>query len=895
MLAKVNESGIKDLSVNCSTSGFQQDDNYEFSNRALQHGYSVSGPIFGEKTFSAATPEFILNSASAALGECHQFDHFFSTLRPGQFEGMQMQNDNLDITHRSIPSNASCLDHVEEITSYDTDGYDDRTISYGSSCSTIPASYPYISPLQRNNHISDTRDCSWTALMQESLEVSNSNNGLNEDCSDLTFSNTEFSGGNTLQNQVIWDNGCLTSPSFTSNFLPFPGDADATFTSSSTVSNLQNFVDLPHDMNNIEQDNPSSKLRVSQDKVATRSHSCQHRDKMHSAEWGTYPGNEQSSGLMPTTQHRQNKVLRGQFNSSVININGSDGSGKEKLHGLYESEEQMEIDSLLNSFSAPSDAFSQTYEIFQKSESFVDVDKKDKLEESVSVSCFNNTAPYMQAGPRESAIYNGSYCHQQFHSTSQVIGLFCTSASRQETTSSYVSSLPLCGPNSMNSLGESGEDHLLTVDHTLQHEQQTASCGTRYELIDDVANPVLEFTNILDGQSSLKRTYICHDGRVATNDVWKGRCDMTENSSLGVCSSNRTAHSQMELPVTHTTHVLPSPSLSNDPNSSFIRGTDHKKVELIGAYNSTQNYLELDNSERKGIISPKSFEQNVSENICSTTAEYQCNDYSQIVGNQKRILHPLNKASHSSGLPTNKFDGKLVSPEKKRKRSTSLLSWQAQVMSGCCKMHHRRTPELDWAHATRRLVEKVDAENTTAKDSTFVSRAQKRLALTTSLIQCILPALPHRLLAANAINSGETIVYHTSQLALSDAFNPVVSSISKANNFMLQNQTGTSGNKKDKIIPEVLETFTMRFDELQRSFSRAERATTFQDLTSETRDLERWSILHHFIKLHRYSRLHEDGISNPRPNPCRSTIRKHAEAVEVPVDLLGSVRCRLLN
>uniref|UniRef100_I1PFM7 Uncharacterized protein n=1 Tax=Oryza glaberrima TaxID=4538 RepID=I1PFM7_ORYGL len=178
MLAKVNESGIKDTSVNRSTSGFQQDANYEFSNRALQHGYSVPGPVFEEKSFSAAQ-EFVQNS--------HQFDHFLRPFRPGQCEGMQMPNDSLDITQRSILSNASCLDHAEEITSYDTDGYDDRTISFGSSCSTIPASYPYISPLQRNHLISDTRDCTWTALMQESLEASNSNNGLNEDCSDLTF------------------------------------------------------------------------------------------------------------------------------------------------------------------------------------------------------------------------------------------------------------------------------------------------------------------------------------------------------------------------------------------------------------------------------------------------------------------------------------------------------------------------------------------------------------------------------------------------------------------------------------------------------------------------------------------------------------------------------------
>uniref|UniRef100_A0A0D9VZ69 Uncharacterized protein n=1 Tax=Leersia perrieri TaxID=77586 RepID=A0A0D9VZ69_9ORYZ len=891
MSAKVNESGIKDSSVNCGASGFQQDANYDFSNRVLQHSYSVSGPIFEGKTLSAATPEFVLNSNSAALRGYNQLDHLFRPFRPGQCEGMQMQNDNLEIIHRSVPSNASCLDHAEEITSYDTDGYDDRTISYGSSCSTIPPSYPYINTLQRNNNISDTRDCTWTALMQESLEASNSNNGLNEDCSDLTFSNTEFSGGNTMQNQVVWDNGCLTSPSFTSNFLPFPGDAEATFTSTSTVSNLQNFVDVTHDMNNNEQDKPSSELRTPQHNEAVGNHIFQHRDEMHSAERGTYFGNEECSDLMPATQYRKNKVLHKQFDSSAINVDGSVGSGTEKLHGLYESEEQMEIDSLLNSFSASTDAFPHTYEIFQKSESFAGLDKKDKLEESVSATCFSNTVvPYMHTGAPVLAISDGYAYHQQCHSTSQAVGLFCTSASQWEMMSSSVLPLSFCGPNPMSSMGESGEDHLLTGDRTLLHEQQSATCGTRYELTDSVANSVLEFTNILDGKSSLKRTSIYHEESAATNGVWKEHYDMMENRSLGVCPSNHTVHRQMEPAVTHTTHLLPSPSLSNDPDSSFVGGTDLKKAKLMGACSTRQNYSELD-SEGKGMIGPKSFEQNVSENI-SKADEDQCNEFSQIVDNQRRTLLPQNKTSHFSGLPTNKFDGKLVSRQKKRKRATGLLAWHAEIIT--------RTPELDWAHATRRLVEKVDADNTTTKNSTFVSQAQKRLALTTSLIQYILPVLPHTLLAATAINSGETIVYHTSRLALSDAFDPIIYSVSKENyvmqsESMLQNQTSTSEKEEDKIVPEGQEAFTTRFDELQSSFSRAEKATTFQDVVSEIRDMERWSILHHFIKLHKYSRLHGDGVSNTRPTPCRSTIRKHAGIVEVPVDLLNSVRCRLLN
>jgi hypothetical protein len=119
-------------------------------------------------------------------------------------------------------------------------------------------------------------------------------------------------------------------------------------------------------VNNDEQKISSFELELPHQKVPTESHIYGSRGEMYPAEWGTNAGCVDTSGFMPNTTYRQNDISH-QLSSSFVNsADGSVDDNSKKSHPLYECEEQMEIDSLLNSFGVSTDNLSQTYGMFQQ-------------------------------------------------------------------------------------------------------------------------------------------------------------------------------------------------------------------------------------------------------------------------------------------------------------------------------------------------------------------------------------------------------------------------------------------------------------------------------------------------------------------------------------------------
>jgi hypothetical protein len=330
--------------------------------------------------------------------------------------------------------------------------------------------------------------------------------------------------------------------------------------------------------------------------------------------------------------------------------------------------------------------------VLKCSDNLVEFGMKIELDESGSAACFSNTTPYMQTGPPESAISDGSSYPEQYQSTSQTCGFYASASQWQNVSSS---GLPLLDcrksvgePSSIINLGGNGKGHLLV------QQPQSVATDTRLEMADNVANCYLEFTGSLDGQSCLIGASVSHDEAMAAKVLQTAQPDIVTDCTFGVGTSNHAGCSDMQLPVTQTTSVqepglslskdLNSScglSLSKDLNSSCIQGTEIKKVYLTGKYNS----------ECHGILRPKSFEQNTPESMDIKTYMYGCDDYSQIVDPQQSTILSASKPSHSSVLPVDKLDDKVISQQKKRKRAAEkLLAWHAQVMTMHGSRHRRR-------------------------------------------------------------------------------------------------------------------------------------------------------------------------------------------------------------
>lgn len=216
----------------------------------------------------------------------------------------------------------------------------------------------------------------------------------------------------------------------------------------------------------------------------------------------------------------------------------------------------------------------------------------------------------------------------------------------------------------------------------------------------------------------------------------------------------------------------------------------------------------------------------------------------------------LNQISQQQLSPLrSSFHGPVaIHPKKRRKLVPPLIPWHVVAAQPTRHLQSTSEAELLWAHATNCLPEKDDGESHDGATSS-VSRAKRRLRLTTQLMQQLIPPIPFALMHGNRTVDNECATYYLTRHALGDACRLVAASGREAEparsdtadkSMVSHRQEGTWSNAMTRLV----ESFVERIKRLDGELARLDCSTSALELKGEIHDLEKVSIVNRFARHH---------------------------------------------
>ncbi|URE29651.1 hypothetical protein MUK42_01224 [Musa troglodytarum] len=294
------------------------------------------------------------------------------------------------------------------------------------------------------------------------------------------------------------------------------------------------------------------------------------------------------------------------------------------------------------------------------------------------------------------------------------------------------------------------------------------------------------------------------------------------------------------------------------------------------------------------------FLQNAPAKMDNSNAVEQRLDSSQ-VGSYRQDTSAFKIApsdTTSSLLPPDVLvHGRIIRSKKRKIANRDLLPWHKVVMGCPQSLQSISMPELDWAQAANRLIEKVDDEAETMDDGLFMPQSRRRIILTTQLMHQLIPAVPAVMFKGEATSGYQSVTFSIAKTALADACSLVSSSESDShlllgNENTIIGEVKTSKKVEDDTFLKLMEDFIGRSKKLSTDFSRLERKTSMLDVRLECQELERFSIVNRLGKFH--GRTHADGVdvsSTPGNVYRRIFPQRYITALPVPGNLPEGVCC----
>ncbi|KAK9008845.1 hypothetical protein V6N11_080322 [Hibiscus sabdariffa] len=272
----------------------------------------------------------------------------------------------------------------------------------------------------------------------------------------------------------------------------------------------------------------------------------------------------------------------------------------------------------------------------------------------------------------------------------------------------------------------------------------------------------------------------------------------------------------------------------------------------------------------------------------------------------------LNNARESSNLiaiGSNHFSPHSLCPDvanqdlvvraKKRKITTfELIPWHREVTQGSQKPQNIRRAEAEWAHAAKRLIEKIDGEPEMIEEWSPVLRSKRRLILTTQLMQQLLCAPPRVVLSADASKNYETVAYFSARSVLGDAC--CTSYIPESDTADPPDSGSILSEKlkeeRNECILKAVEEVINRAKKLENYLQSLDKRASVLDLRLECQDLEKVSVINRFAMFHSRGQAVGHGAetlmsSNAIASCYKFSPQRYVTAVPMPRNLPDGVQC----
>ncbi|PKU79508.1 uncharacterized protein LOC110105047 isoform X1 [Dendrobium catenatum] len=207
LMSKLGENHAERTSVQSSGLNDFHNDQRPISNEGYSGASFVGGrqgaqekTLFGNALVQGA-------DSGSVSGSIHQSNHLSERVQVQEFQDGRAQTDWLGKSHNSItaqvaPSHmATSLDPTEEKILFGVDDNANWDAPLGVSSSKVAGTYLNGYPMQNNdclNVFPSLQSGTWSALVQEALEVSSSDTGQQEEWSGLSLQKVEPQAGNHL-------------------------------------------------------------------------------------------------------------------------------------------------------------------------------------------------------------------------------------------------------------------------------------------------------------------------------------------------------------------------------------------------------------------------------------------------------------------------------------------------------------------------------------------------------------------------------------------------------------------------------------------------------------------------------------------------------------------------